>query len=1033
MNEQYNILYLEDVYTDAEIVQRELNRNGILREFRVVDNEADYIESLDYYCPDIILSDHSLPAFSSFKALQLLREKKIFIPFIVITATMTEELAMSIVREGADDFIMKDRLKRLPHAVINAIEKYRFEKERKLLIDNAHQIETHTVEILNRLSDKVLLATQFSGIGIWEYIFETNTFIADDTLVQLYGKTPAQFNGNPEFLMQHIHPEDRQGVDQQFESAIRTQTNFESSFRVVWPDKTLHYLKGTSVIQRDADGMANRLIGTSQDYTASKMAEQQLLTTSNALQHALNDLNKIMDSSLDIICSVDQTGRFVKVSAACKKLLGFSPEELAGKQFMDFVYPDDCEITQQAAASIMLGKDLTNFENRYIRKDGTLIPIVWSARWDVHDNLMYCVARNATEKQEVQKIVEAERLRYEELFMQATAFICILKGPTHIFQMANPDFDRLGGKIDYLGKPAIESFPEIRDQGFLEMLDSVYTTGIAFKAIEVPISLTNQRDGKISERYISFSCQAHRNIDNEVEGIFVFGTDVTEQMHIRRQIEKSELRYRTLIEQATEAIWITDTSLQYIDVNPYACHVFGYSKEEFLQLKLTDILLEEDIARGVLKIDEIRSGKTIRKEQRLKRKDNQTVVMEISSKMLDHGEVIMFGHDITERNKAEEEMKRLAKRLLMATTSAGMCVWEWDIETNLLTWDQGMYSLYNINVNDFDSLYGSWLSKLHSDDVSRVHEDLLLATKGGKDFNTEFRISWSDGSLHYIRASGIIEHDESGKRLRMIGINWETTERKLSEIRLKELNENLEKHTRDLSMTNAELEQFAYVASHDLQEPLRMVTSYLTQIENKYGKLLDEKGKQYMFFAVDGARRMRQIILDLLDFSRIGRAEENLVDVDLNDLVDEILILSKDQIADKGASFQVGKLPVIAAYESPMRQVFQNLISNALKYARTDIPCHINICAEESNGDWVFAVKDNGIGIDKEYFEKIFVIFQRLHNKDQYTGTGMGLAITKKIIDIQGGKIWLESEEGIGTTFYFSIPKAMKILSNSLN
>ena len=250
------------------------------------------------------------------------------------------------------------------------------------------------------------------------------------------------------------------------------------------------------------------------------------------------------------------------------------------------------------------------------------------------------------------------------------------------------------------------------------------------------------------------------------------------------------------------------------------------------------------------------------------------------------------------------------------------------------------------------------------------------------------------------------------------------TERKLSEIRLSELNEHLMRQSRELAFSNAELEQFAYVASHDLQEPLRMVTSFLALLEKKYENLLDEKGKKYVYYAVDGAKRMRQIILDLLEFSRVGRTEDDYQPVDLNELIQEIRLLYKQKIEDAHAIIEVKKLPILESYRTPLRQVFQNLISNALKYAVQDVPVLIRIEAVELEDYWQFSVADNGIGINEQYFDKIFVLFQRLHSREQYSGTGMGLAITKKIVENLGGKIWLESTEGKGTTFYFTVARS---------
>ncbi|MEO6405863.1 MAG: ATP-binding protein [Ferruginibacter sp.] len=212
-----------------------------------------------------------------------------------------------------------------------------------------------------------------------------------------------------------------------------------------------------------------------------------------------------------------------------------------------------------------------------------------------------------------------------------------------------------------------------------------------------------------------------------------------------------------------------------------------------------------------------------------------------------------------------------------------------------------------------------------------------------------------------------------------------------------------------LKQKNEDLEQFAYAASHDLQEPLRMVTSFLTLLEKKYDPVIDDKGKKYIHFAVDGAKRMHQLIADLLAFSRAGRTEEKLEDVDLNELVNEAQILFRNQIAEKHAIIHVDKLPVIRAYKSPLKQVFQNLLANALKYSRDGHNVQINISAKETGTHWEFAIADNGMGIEEEYFDKIFIIFQRLHSREMYPGTGIGLAICKKIVENMGGKIWVKS------------------------
>ncbi len=250
------------------------------------------------------------------------------------------------------------------------------------------------------------------------------------------------------------------------------------------------------------------------------------------------------------------------------------------------------------------------------------------------------------------------------------------------------------------------------------------------------------------------------------------------------------------------------------------------------------------------------------------------------------------------------------------------------------------------------------------------------------------------------------------------GIAIDITEHIKAEENLRVLNEQL-------TTSNKELEQFAYVASHDLQEPLRMVSSFMQLLDKKYKDKLDDTAKQYINFAVDGAERMKTLILDLLSFSRIGTEKQINDTVDLNKIIDEVKLNLAASITESNAKIKAGTFPVIQANKIQMLQVFQNLISNAIKYRSERTP-EIEIGYNDESTYYIFYVKDNGIGIDSNYFEKIFIIFQRLHSKTAYPGTGVGLSICKKIVEKHGGKFTVESEPGAGSIFNFSIPKKQK-------
>jgi len=226
----------------------------------------------------------------------------------------------------------------------------------------------------------------------------------------------------------------------------------------------------------------------------------------------------------------------------------------------------------------------------------------------------------------------------------------------------------------------------------------------------------------------------------------------------------------------------------------------------------------------------------------------------------------------------------------------------------------------------------------------------------------------------------------------------------------------------ELARSNRDLEQFAYVASHDLQEPLRKVAGFTQLLGKRYQGQLDERADQYIAFATDGAKRMQRLIQDLLLFSRVGRSEVRDVEVDLQQTLDAVLAESADTIADAGATVTHGRLPVVTGDPTLLRLVLTNVVGNALKFRRPDVPPHVHVSARETGEGWAVAVTDNGIGIDPRYAERVFTIFQRLHSKEDYAGTGIGLALVQRVVEHHGGRVWVEPAPDGGTTVAWTLP-----------
>jgi light-regulated signal transduction histidine kinase (bacteriophytochrome) len=243
----------------------------------------------------------------------------------------------------------------------------------------------------------------------------------------------------------------------------------------------------------------------------------------------------------------------------------------------------------------------------------------------------------------------------------------------------------------------------------------------------------------------------------------------------------------------------------------------------------------------------------------------------------------------------------------------------------------------------------------------------------------------------------------------------ENTERAAAE-------EALREKTQALARSNADLEQFAYVASHDLQEPLRMVSSYMQLFERRYKGALDAQADKYIDYAVDGAKRMQALIAGLLEYSRVGRADEPSAPVDTAAALEQALTNLRSALEESQAVVTHDPLPRVLGVGAHITRVFQNLVGNGLKFRRPDLPPRIHVAARRRGPEALFTVSDNGIGIDPQYSDRVFVIFQRLHTRSEYPGTGIGLSVCKKVVERHGGRIWLESEPGVGTSFFFTLP-----------
>ncbi len=406
--------------------------------------------------------------------------------------------------------------------------------------------------------------------------------------------------------------------------------------------------------------------------------------------------------------------------------------------------------------------------------------------------------------------------------------------------------------------------------------------------------------------------------------------------------------------------------------------------------------------------------------------------------------------EVTERKKAEEELKRTNMLLNEAQDISKMGSWEWDIRANKLIWSENLYHIYEIKNDGKGLSYDDFIQKVHPDDRLFVQEHIQSALVT-KDFQTyRHRIVLNDGSVKVMQGRGEVVTDEKGEVIRMIGTGQDITDHHQAQ-------QELLNKTNELEAANIELQKFAYVASHDLQEPLRKILTFASLLEKESVDLLPEKSKHYLAKIVHSSSRMQQLIEDILNFSSLKKVDEVFEAKSLNTVLEQVLLDMEVLIEKNNAIIKHDVLPVAEIIPSQIQQLFQNVLSNAIKFKKENEPPRIEISSrvftgKDLMGDEQFlsylksltvshrlwekekfvslTIKDNGIGFDPVYSEKIFEIFQRLHNYQKHEGTGIGLAICKRIVDNHHGLISAKSQPNEGTAFLVILPVSQRNFIN---
>ena len=738
----------------------------------------------------------------------------------------------------------------------------------------------------------------------------------------------------------------------------------------------------------------------------------------------------LLEAAPDAMVVVNQAGEIVLLNVRAEKQFGYSRDELIGQQVKNIIPEGFAERLiadgTRSAAEALAQQIGTGIELIARRKDGSEFPIeiMLSPLGSAEGILVTAAIRDISMRKDSETHLAQMEGRYRGL-LEAAPDAMVVVNPAGEIVLLNVQAEKQFGysRDELVGQQVRNIIPE----GFAERLIADGTRSAA-EALAQQIGTGIELNGRRRDG-TEFPIEIMLSPLESADGVLVTAAirNITTRRDAEAHLAQMEGRYRGLLEAAPDAMVVVNPAGEIVLLNVQAEKQFGYHRDELVGQKVKNIIPEGFAERLIA--DGTRSAAEALAQQigtgielNGRRKDGTEFPIEIMLSPLESADGVLVTaaiRNITTRRDAEAHLAQMEGRYrgLLEAAPDAMVVVNPAGEIVLLNVQAEKQFGYHR-----DELVGQkvkniipqgFAERLIADGTRSAPEALAQQIGTGIELNGRRK----DGSEFPIEI--MLSPLESAEGVLVTAAIRNITERKKSE-------ERLVQTVGELKHSNDELQQFAYVSSHDLQEPLRMVTSYTQLLAGRYKGRLGSDADEFIAFAVDGCNRMQGLIKDLLAYSRAGTNGMGLCEISAENALKGALANLRATIDQSSAVVTHDALPAIWADETQLTQVFQNLVGNAIKYHGTEVP-HVHVSATKNGGnEWTFSVRDNGLGIDPQYFDRIFIIFQRLHGRDEFEGTGIGLAICKKILERLGGRIWVESQPEKGSTFYFALPETME-------
>jgi PAS domain S-box-containing protein len=1130
MDNILNVLCLEDSPKDAELIRELLVDSGYLLNLDCTATEKEFVSFLRGRTYDIILSDFKLPGFDAFAALKWSVEICPDVPFICVSGTVGEETAIELLRKGAVDYILKDRLIRLPSAIQRAIEESK-EKKARLLAETA----------LNESEERFRTLFENSTVGIYRTTPDGKILLANPALIKFLG-----FTSFEELAARNLEED---GFEPSYERSlfknIMKREGVVRGMEAAWTrtDGTTLFVSESARAIHDKNGKILYFDGIVEDITIRKLAEEKISQQYHTLKcitessggpffsldkaYRYTSFNKAHTATMKLLYDADielgvslfeyqrveedkikakanldraLAGEYVEERAWSGKdsgklrlfelthnpifneeheVIGVAvnakdltereliearlkeSEELYGKLFHNmlngFAYcrmlydngsPSDFiylgvnrafetqtglnNVTGKKVSEVIPGIQKSDPEllERYGRVASTGNPEVFETYLESM-KMWFSISVYSPQKEYfvvvfdviTERKIAEEHLRetneyLSNLFNYANAPIIVWDNSLLITQF-NHAFERLSGyyEEEVLGKKIDILFSGDKADSSLELINRA-VSGERWETVEIEIQ---RKDGD-SRIVLWNSANILDKNGKTVIATIAQGNDITERKLAEIMLRKEKKFIRTILDMVGDPIFVKDNDHRITLANHAFYDIFCLDENSVIGYTLVEAVPENE-RHHFLGVDRrvLDTGIPDIQEEDLTVKGLTRKIITRKMRFIDEsGERILVGsiHDITERIKAEEAL-RLKNLVFDASIAANSIA---DIYGKITEANDAFLRIWGYE--EKDEVIGLPLSDfiLKNDEANMIVT--ALNTKG--EWEGRYSGIRKDGSTFIAYGLATVVKNDSGKIIGYQSAVIDDTDRKNQEEEIKRLNEELEQRviqrTAQLEAANKELEAFSYSVSHDLRAPLRAVHGYTKILLDEYESKFDEEGKRLFRIVYSSASQMGELIDDLLSFSRIGKSSMNYSLLNMKSLA-ETVFADFTQGKDKTKiNLKTGKLHKASGDATLIRQVWTNLISNALKYSSKKEVSEIYIGSSKRDNIIIYHVKDNGVGFDMLYKHKLFGVFQRLHSEKEFEGNGVGLAIVQRIIHRHGGKVWAEGEVAKGATFYFSLP-----------